>query len=365
MIRMIDLRSDPEELVLAQRDAIERVLRSGWFVLGAEVAAFEELWARACGVKSVVGVGNGMDAIEIALRACGIGSGDEVITTPMTAFATVLAIIRAGATPVLADIDARTAILSTDSVRRTITAKSRAVVLVHLYGRAADMDEWCELCEATDLALIEDCAQAHGACWRGRPVGSFGAAGTFSFYPTKNLGTAGDGGALATNSPKVAASARVLRNYGQSERYHHVQFGLNSRLDEVHAALLQERLAWLHRFTERRQAIARRYAESIRNPHIELLAAPAQVGSHVYHLFVLKCERRDALASHLRANQIESLVHYPIAIHQQAICQGLRRDPRGLRLSEKHAATCLSVPCHHNLVDEQAERVIEVLNAFQ
>ena len=202
-------------------DAAKRVIDSGWYVLGKEVEAFEEKWATACGVVHAVGVGNGMDAIEIALRALGIGHGDEVITTPMTAFATVLAIMRSGATPVLADIDPNTALLSHDSAERCISPRTRAVVLVHLYGQIRDMDAWEAFCNRHGISLVEDCAQAHLAQWKNRTAGSFGEIGAYSFYPTKNLGALGDAGILVTNNAKLAEAAGRLRNYGQSVRYHH------------------------------------------------------------------------------------------------------------------------------------------------
>ena len=238
MILMNDFKAEPEALRRDMAVAVERVLASGWYILGKEVESFERQWAQACGVAHGVGMGNGLDAIEVALRALDIGPGDEVITTPMTAFATVLAVLRAGATPVLADIDPQTALLAPESVRRVLSARTRAVLLVHLYGQLRGMEEWGRLCGERGIALIEDCAQAHFARWRGRSAGAFGRAGAYSFYPTKNLGALGDAGMLVTNDPALAARAACLRNYGQSERYHHPELGLNSRLDELHAAIL-------------------------------------------------------------------------------------------------------------------------------
>ncbi|MDE3208905.1 MAG: DegT/DnrJ/EryC1/StrS family aminotransferase, partial [Pseudomonadota bacterium] len=238
MIPMNDFKSEPEALKSLEQDALKRVMASGWYILGPEVQAFEHSWAQYCGVHEAVGVGNGMDAIEIGLRACGIGNGDEVITTAMTAFATVMAILRAGASPVLADIDPATGLLGPDSVKRCLSNRTKAVLLVHLYGHISRMEDWVDFCEANKIVLLEDCAQAHLATWQGRPAGSFGRFGAYSFYPTKNLGAKGDGGALVTNCPSVAEKARSLRNYGQTIRYHHPMEGLNSRLDELQAALL-------------------------------------------------------------------------------------------------------------------------------
>lgn len=365
MILMNDFKAEPVELREALVDACRRVLESGWYVLGNEVAAFERQWSSACGVAHGVGVGNGMDAIEIALRALNIGPGDEVITTPMTAFASVLAILRAGATPVLADIDPKTALLSLESVRRCLSSKTRAVLLVHLYGQLRSMDAWQALCTEYGIQLIEDCAQAHLATWQGKVAGSFGVAGAFSFYPTKNLGALGDAGMVVTCDDTLAQRAGRLRNYGQSVRYHHPELGMNSRLDEIQAAMLAERLQWLPEFTRRRQQIADAYRAGIRNTAVCLLAHPETPEAHVYHLFVLTCERRDSLQSFLYEHGVQALIHYPIPVHEQLPCKILRYDPAGLTASERHAATCLSLPCHPQMIDDDVERVVTAVNAFR
>jgi dTDP-4-amino-4,6-dideoxygalactose transaminase len=362
---MNGFRREPGELRRRELEAVERVLHSGWYILGSEIKAFEAEWARATGAAHAVGVGNGMDAIEIGLRALGIGPGDEVITTPMTAFATVLAVMRAGATPVLADIDPRTAQMSVDSAQRCFASATRAVLLVHLYGHLHDMERWKALCAERAIHLVEDSAQAHLARWRGTASGAWGAVGAFSFYPTKNLGAIGDGGALVTGDAELAAKARRLRNYGQSERYYHPELGLNSRLDELQAAILRVRLSVLDEYTARRREIARRYRAGIANPAIELLAAPVEEANHVYHLFVVRCGERDRLAEHLAHRGIESLIHYPVPIHQQAPCRSLRRDPQGLAAAEQHARSCLSIPCHPQLADDEVASVIQALNDFR
>lgn len=365
MILMNDFKAEPAELREAMCAAAARVFESGWYVLGNEVRHFEQLWAEACGTSHCVGVANGMDAIELALRALDIGPGDEVITTPMTAFATVLAIIRAGATPVLADIDAGSGLLSPPSVRRCLSGRTRAVVLVHLYGQMRDMPVWVELCREAGIALIEDCAQSHLASWDGQPAGSLGIAGAYSFYPTKNLGAVGDGGALVTMSEAIAQRVGRLRNYGQSERYVHPELGMNSRLDELQAALLNVRLQWLPRFTERRRAIARYYDSGIRNPAIRILAAPQQPLAHVHHLYVVLCEERDALVRHLAAQGVQTLIHYPVPVHRQTPCMALRRDPQGLLNTEAHAAACLSIPCHPQISDADVTQVVAAINSFR
>ena len=364
MVLMNDFTAEPPALREAMVAAVRRVLESGWYVLGSEVSRFEGLWAAACGTQFGVGVGNGMDAIELALRALDIGPGDEVITTPMTAFATVLAILRAGATPILADIDPETALLAPASVRRCISHRTKAMLLVHLYGQVRQMDEWRGLCDGAGIRLIEDCAQAHLASSQGTTAGAFGVAGAYSFYPTKNLGAPGDAGMLVTNHATVAQRTSRLRNYGQSVRYQHPELGMNSRLDEVHAAMLSERLGWLDSFTQRRREIAEHYRREIRSPRIGLLLAPESATSHVYHLFVVNCAQRDALQAHLQARQVQSNIHYPIPIHHQEPCRGLGRDPAGLGHSERHAATCLSLPCHPQLTSADVKTVIDACNSF-
>tara|TARA_Y200000002_G_scaffold379883_1_gene390132 strand:- start:12986 stop:14080 length:1095 start_codon:yes stop_codon:yes gene_type:complete len=364
MILMNDFKAETKELHNAMSQATQRVLNSGWYILGKEVEKFEIKWARFCGVSHAVGVGNGMDAIEIALRALNIGPGDEVITTPMTAFATVLAIYRAGAIPILADIESGTALLSQKSVERCITKKTKAIILVHLYGQLYNMDTWQEFCNKTNISLIEDCAQAHLAKSENRYAGSFGIAGAFSFYPTKNLSSPGDAGILITSNDKVASDAIKLRNYGQSEKYNHTELGLNSRLDEIHAAILLERLKWLKNFTVRRQIIAKTYREEISNSKVKLLNAPQSKESHVYHLFVINCTDRDSLTQHLLKNEIQTLIHYPVPIHFQEACKSIGCDPSGLPVSEYHAKTCLSLPCHPQMTDEDIQKVIKTVNTF-
>jgi dTDP-4-amino-4,6-dideoxygalactose transaminase len=364
MISMNDFRAEPAELQRDMLQACQRVIASGWYVLGSEVQAFESEWAAASRAAFAVGVANGLDAIEIALRALGIGPGDEVITTPMTAFATVLGILRAGAVPVLADIEPGSGLLSVASAQRCVSVSTKAVLLVHLYGQVRDMDRWQAFCADHRLILVEDCAQSHLATWRGTGAGSFGAAGACSFYPTKNLGALGDAGALICNDGELAKRAARLRNYGQSVRYHHPEIGMNSRLDEMQAALLRTRLAWLPSFTARRRQIAQVYAAQLRNPAVRLPDAPQEADAHVHHLFVVNCDQRDALQAHLREQGIEALIHYPVPVHQQEPCRAMRRDPQGLQASDEHARTCLSLPCHPQLSDDDVGRVILAVNGY-
>ena len=365
MILMNDFKAEPPDLRQAMSAAAARVFASGWYVLGNEVKAFEQAWAAACGTPHCVGVGNGMDAIELALRALDIGPGDEVITTPMTAFATVLAVLRAGAVPVLADIEPDSALLALDSVRRCLTPRTRAVLLVHLYGQMRDMTAWTTLCREAGVHLVEDCAQSHLASWDGRVAGSIGAAGAYSFYPTKNLGAIGDGGALVTSDAALAQRVGRLRNYGQSERYVHPELGMNSRLDELQAALLSERLRWLEQFTARRRQIAGAYDANLRHPRVRLLAPPQQAASHVHHLYVLRCDDRDALSRHLFERGVQTLIHYPVPMHRQQPCTALRRDPQGLARTEAHAATSVSIPCHPQMSDADVAAIIDAINGWR
>jgi dTDP-4-amino-4,6-dideoxygalactose transaminase len=365
MILMNDFKAEPPELREGMLSAARRVIGSGWYVLGSEVSVFEKQWAAICGVDYGVGVGNGMDAIEIALRALNIGRGDEVITTPMTAFATVLAIVRAGATPVLADIEPDTALLSLESARRCLSSKTKAIVLVHLYGQLRQMIAWQAFCQENEIGLVEDCAQAHMATLQGKVAGSYGIAGAYSFYPTKNLGAPGDAGMLVTNNQALAARSERLRNYGQNVRYHHTELGMNSRLDEIHAAMLGERLKFLPEFTARRQQIALAYRTGINNSLIHQLASPEEPGSHVYHLYVINSKQRDLLQAYLQKKHIQTLIHYPICIHRQDPFLSIKRDPEGLSISEFHAATCLSLPCHPQMSDADVSKVIAAVDSFK
>lgn len=362
-----DFQREPEALIQAQLQATEAVLRSGWWVLGQQVQAFEQAWAEHSGTAAAVGVANGLDAIEIGLRALGIGAGDEVITTPVTAFATTLAIQRCGAIPVFADIDPATACLDPVSVERCISPLTKAVLVVHLYGRAADLDSLSTLCNSHGLALLEDCAQAHGAMHKGRPVGSIGAYGAWSFYPTKNLGAIGDAGALTSNDSDLIAAARQLRNYGQSDRYHHERAGLNSRLDELQAAMLLQRLPYLDSWTKRRRAIAERYWAEINNMYFESLAMPADPLEHVHHLFVFNAVGigRELAQEQLASAGVKTLIHYPVLSHHQPAIANHRIDPVGLHAAINHSKQCISLPIYPCLSDAEVDQVIGACNALR
>jgi dTDP-4-amino-4,6-dideoxygalactose transaminase len=311
------LQLTPGEDAAEVKAAIDRVLARGWFILGPELEAFEREFAGACRIPHAVGVGTGTDALAIALRAIGIGPGDEVITSPLSAAYSALAIMMVGARPVFADIDDDRLTLDPHAAAAAVTSKTAAIVPVHLYGQPADMRSLGQVAARHNLAIVEDCCQAHLATGDGQPVGSFSAAAAFSFYPTKNLGALGDAGALVTGDPAVAERARRIRNGGQTGRYEHREFGVNSRLDELQAAILRARLAFLPDWTARRRGIAGRYRAALRDIDTIVLP-PERDPGHVYHLFPVRSPARDAMQAHLLAAGIETLVHYPIPLPHQA-----------------------------------------------
>ena len=343
-----DLLAD--ELALA----MQRVADSGWYILGPEVEAFEREFADYHSVDHAIGVASGTDAIELALRAGGIGPGHEVITVAHTAMATVTAIEATGAKPVLADIDLSTYTLDPNSALDRVTDRTRAIVAVHLYGQPADLASLDAIAKERDLLLIEDCAQAHGAAWNGAKVGTVGHMGTFSFYPTKNMGAYGDGGAVISKDAALADKLRKLRNYGQETRYTHQSRGRNSRLDELQAAILRVKLGRLDSHNRRRQAIAAIYDERLRGVVKPRVAAMAE---HVYHLYVIRDQRRDQLRESLRARDIGTLIHYPIPIHLQESHLDLGLAAGSLPNTETAAREILSLPLYIGLSDEDVIHV--------
>jgi dTDP-4-amino-4,6-dideoxygalactose transaminase len=346
------------------REASDRVLKSGWFILGDEVAAFETEFASFLGIRHVVGVGNGMDAIQIALAAVGVGPGDEVVTTPNSAFATTLAVLKLGAVPRFVDLDARTCGLDVTRVAEALTPRTRAILPVHIYGQPLDMTTLEDLAKARGIALVNDAAQAHGARWRGRDVAQYGAASAYSFYPTKNLGCFGDGGALATNDDAIAKRARCARDYGQERRYVHVDpGGLNSRLDELQAAFLRVKLRHLPAHTLRRAAIAAHYVERLGALPLELTVLSKDATS-VHHLFVVRTPRRDALMAFLRDKDIQSAVHYPMVIPLQPAMSRFGYQKGSFPVAEKCADELLSLPIHPDLTDGEVEEVAARVREF-
>lgn len=365
MIPFNNFQAEPSNLISREIEAASRVIRSGKYILGPELEEFEVRWALFCGSRHAIGVGNGMDAIEIGLRSMGVKSGDEVITTAMTAFATVLAIVRAGATPVFADIDPDTGLMSLDSAIRCINARTVAIVLVHLYGHVHEASKWKSECSRRGIALVEDCAQAHGARWGGLDAGTFGDFGAYSFYPTKNLGALGDAGAIITMQDHIEIKSRQILNYGQSEKYLHTVLGVNSRLDEIQAAILIERLSYLQKFIERRRVIANDYRKYLNNPLVINLSPPNEIENHVYHLYVVKTSKRALLSDYLMKNGIATLSHYPIPAHKQKAVFNFKTDEMGLSNTELHSELCLSLPCNPQMSDQDVQYVIEKINNFK
>lgn len=357
-VPFVDLR--PAEDAAAIDGAIRRVLNRGWFILGPEVEAFEREFGDACGVPFAVGVGTGTDAIALILRALSIGPGDEVITTPLSATFSALAIMMAGARPIFADIDEERLTLSPAAAERAISPRTRAILPVHLYGQPADLPALADIARRHGLALVEDCCQAHLATCAGRPVGTFGIAGAFSFYPTKNLGALGDGGAVITADAALADRIRRLRNGGQAERYAHVEPGVNSRLDELQAAVLRARLTFLQGWTERRRALARLYRRELAASGVQV--PPELDPGHVYHLFPVRAPDRAGLMAHLASAGIDTLVHYPTPITRQPALAAAR--PAECPVADAVCADVLSLPLHPRLTDAQAIEVAAAVTRF-
>lgn len=341
--------------------AMTRVARRGWFVLGEEGEAFERAFAPVAGCAHAAGVGNGTDAIRLALEAVGVGPGDDVVTVPMSATYTALAISMLGARPVFCDVEPVTVTMDPARLVAAITPKTRAIVPVHLYGQCADMDAIGAIAAARGIPVVEDCAQAVGASWHGRPAGSMGAAAAFSFYPTKNLGAYGDGGAVTSNDASVIERVKRLRNGGQASRYQHVERGVNSRLDEVQAAVLRVKLEALPAMTAARRALAARYDRSL-----EGVTRPVEAAgrTHVYHLYAIRHPRRDALAESLAAAGIGALVHYPVPIHLQPAYASLGGSRGDFPVAETAAETLLSLPLYPGLTAEAQDAVIAAVRAF-
>jgi dTDP-4-amino-4,6-dideoxygalactose transaminase len=351
------------DLIASDLDgAIQRVLRSGRYILGPEVEAFEAEFAAYCEVTHCVGVASGTAAVQLALQACGIGAGDEVITVAHTAMPTALGIAATGATPVFVDIEPQTYTLRPDQLEWALSPKTRAILPVHLYGHCADMDAIQEFAAQHNLHVIEDAAQAHGSSYKGRKAGSIGILGCFSFYPSKNLGACGDGGAVVTSDAALTARLRLLRNYGESRKYYHEAMGYNSRLDELQAAILRVKLLHLDEWNERRRNLAADYLSLLEKRFCPPKAKPGCVDN--YHLFVIQSEERDKLQEHLRAHHIDTLIHYPIPCHLQTALRAIEHRCCDLSVTERVARRVLSLPMFPTLGTEEAEHVARCVNSF-
>lgn len=352
-----------KELDKDLRAAFDRVLARSWYIEGEEDKAFEEAFAGYCGVKYAVGTGNGLDALMLALKALGIGEGDEVIVPSNTYIATALAVTYVGAKPVFVEPVIDTFNIDPSLIEEKITPATKAIMPVHLYGQACDMDPVMEIAEKHDLYVIEDCAQAHGATYKGRKAGTFGDAAGFSFYPGKNLGALGDAGAVVTNDKDLADKVRALGNYGSDYKYHHIYKGNNSRLDELQAAFLAAKLPLLDKVNEDRRRIAKAYSEGITNDKV-ILPYVREDCVPVWHIYAVRCGERDALEKHLNDLGIGTNKHYPIPIHLQECYKDLGIAQGCLPIAEQISATELSLPLYYGMTDEQIRFVIDSVNSF-
>lgn len=352
------------ELDTGIRDAFDRVFNRSWYIEGEEDTAFEKMFADYCNVKYCVGCGNGLDALMLALKALDIKDGDEVIIPSNTYIATALAVTYAGATPVFVEPDIRTFNIDPLKIETAVTGRTKAIMPVHLYGQPCDMAPIMQIAKKYGLAVVEDCAQSHGAEYHGQRVGSFGDAAGFSFYPGKNLGALGDAGATVTDDNGIADKVRALGNYGSDYKYHHIYQGNNSRLDEFQAAFLSVKLPELDRMNEERRRIANRYLAEIDNSQIILPYVLPDV-IPVWHIFAIRCERRDDLEKYLNERDIGTNKHYPIPMHLQGAYQGLGMKEGDLPIAEEISSTELSLPMYYGMTDEQISYVIEVVNGYK
>ncbi|MFQ5329039.1 MAG: DegT/DnrJ/EryC1/StrS family aminotransferase [Thermodesulfobacteriota bacterium] len=371
MIPFLDLKANYQGIREEIREAIDAVFEKGWFVLGERGVKFEEAFAAYCGSSYGIGIGSGTDALHLALRACGIGHGDKVVTVPNTAVPTVSAISLSGATPLFVDVDPNTYTLDPERLkerlrkefRKGVAGRIKAVMPVHLYGQPADMDAIMEVAGEYGIRVIEDACQAHGAEYAGKRVGSIGDLGCFSFYPSKNLGAYGDGGMVVTDDGELASKLKMLRNYGQSERYHHEIEGGNSRLDELQAAMLLVKLQHLDRWNEVRRGLAAIYNDGLKHDEVKE-PFEAEYARHIYHLYVVRCRRRDELMEHLSKNGVGSLIHYPVPIHLQPAYSELGLREGNFPVAERCCREVLSLPLYPELTRSDIEQICEVVNSF-
>jgi dTDP-4-amino-4,6-dideoxygalactose transaminase len=344
-------------------DAVSKVLESGWYILGENVSAFEREFADYCGAQFAVSVGNGLEALQLALLSCSVGEGDEVLTVANTAVATVLAISLTGAKPVFVDVDPETFGIDVSKIEKKITNRTKAILPVHLFGHPVDMDPVREIAERNNLLIIEDACHAHGAEYKGKRAGTLGHVGCFSFYPTKNLGGYGDGGAIVTNEKEIAAKVSSLRNYGQETRYEHALRGINSRLDELQAAILRIKLKHLDEWNENRRRNARLYDELLQGTNV-ICPKEKDYARHVYHLYVIRSKKRDQLQRFLEAKGITTLIHYPIPVHLQKAYEDLGVCSGALPVTENLADEILSLPIFPELEKPQIEEVTGSIRTF-
>lgn len=362
-IPFVSFKPMERELDADLRAAFERVYQRSWYIEGEEDAAFEKAFADYCGVEHCIGCGNGLDALMLALKALGVGAGDEVLVPSNTYIATALAVTYTGATPVFVEPDIRTYNIDPMRLEAALTERTKAVMPVHLYGQSCDMGPIMAFAKKHGLYVVEDCAQAHGATYNGKKIGTFGDAAGFSFYPGKNLGALGDAGATVTNNKTLADKIRALGNYGSDYKYHHVYQGNNSRLDELQAAFLSAKLPHLERMNAERRRIADRYLAEVHNEQI-MLPYVLPGTEPVWHIFAVRCQKRDELTAYLAEKGISTNKHYPIPIHLQGAYASLHIPQGALPIAEEISATQLSLPMYYGMTDNEVSYVIDALNAF-
>ena len=362
MIKFLDL----EKINNRFRDEIDKRIKSildkGWYLQGEWDKTFEQHFAEFCGVKHCIGCANGLDALNLIIRGYGFGAGDEIIVPANTYIASILAISENGCTPVLVEPDINTYNINPDLIEEKITDKTKAIMVVHLYGQAVQMDKIWTLAKKYNIKVIEDSAQAHGAYYKRRRTGSLGDASGFSFYPGKNLGCMGDGGCVTTNDDELAAKIRAIANYGSDRKYHHIYKGINSRLDEIQAAILDAKLPYLDSDNARRREISKYYRENIKNPKI-ILPKVYNENGHVWHIFAIRCKNRNELQKHLEENGIQTNIHYPTPPHKQGAYK--EWENKSYPISEEIHRTELSLPISPVMLDVEVEKVVEVMNEWR
>ena len=363
MIKFLDLHKINERSRGELDAAVKRVLDSGWYLLGRECDAFEKEFAAYCGVRHCIGCANGLDALKLIIQAFGIGPGDEVIAPANTYIASLIAISANGATPILVEPDPATCLISSDLIEQAVTPRTKAIMVVHLYGRAVEMTKVWDVAKKHNLKVVEDSAQAHGAMFNGRRTGNLGDAGGFSFYPGKNLGCLGDGGAVTTNDDALAVKIRALRNYGSDIKYHFPYRGTNSRLDEIQAAWLRVKLPLLDADNQKRREIAVRYWNGIENPLVRLPNPPPVPEQSVWHVYPVFCDERNRFQEYLTGRGIQTVIHYPIPPHRQPAYTEWHN--LSLPITEKIHDTILSLPISPVMTDDEVTEVIESVNNYK
>lgn len=362
MIKFLDLYKINERLRKEINGKITQVLDSGWYLLGEETENFEQNFAKYCGVKHCIGVANGLESLNLIIRGYGFAQGDEIIVPANTYIASILAISENGCTPILVEPDINTYNINPDLIEKKITSKTKAIMVVHLYGQAVQMQKIWALAQKYNLKIIEDSAQAHGAKYQNKRVGSLGDASGFSFYPGKNLGCVGDGGCVTTNDDELAQKIKALRNYGSHKKYHNVFIGMNSRLDEIQAGILDIKLKFLDEDNQKRKEIAKYYRKNIKNSSIILPNVYAE-DAHVWHLFVVRTKQRDNFQKYLLDNEIQTIIHYPIPPHKQE-CYKLWNN-LSYPITEEIHKSVLSLPISPVMSNDEVRKVVEVVNEYK